>query len=79
MRDLRHAKRVVQACRERAFTFSTFARIFRPKHYPRMFKVHLTYVAKKKKKRLLKLQPYWFNEFAVVVESIGGRLKPNNQ
>ena len=45
-----------------------------------MFKVHfrLTYVAKKKK-RLLKLQPYWFNEFAVVVESIGGRLKPNNQ
>ena len=36
-------------------------------------------IKKKKKKRLLKLRPYWFNVFAVVVESIGGILKPNSQ
>ena len=44
-----------------------------------MFKVHFRLTCVAKKKRLLKLRPYRFNEFAVVVESIGGRLKPNNQ
>ena len=41
--------------------------------------VDVRILKKKKKKRLLKLRPYWFNVFAVVVESIGGILKPNSQ